>query len=1347
MNNTDGMIWYGTGIDNSQLDRDAQKSSQLLNGIGNTAIVEGSRIDNMAKKVALSVGGIFTAQAAGQVVKQIISVTGEFQQLNVAFTTILQSKEKADALMAQMVSLAAHTPFQLQDVASGAKQLIAYGFAAEDVNDTLMRLGNIASGLGLPLDRLTYLYGTTMTQGRLYTRDLMQFTTSGIPMLQGLANLFHKSTQEISSMVVAGKIGFPEVKKVIEQMTDAGGKFFNLMPDMSKTVTGQISNLKDSLTIMFNDIGTSNLGIINSSLAGIGNLITNYKDVGEAIGELVLVYGTYKATIITLNTIQKIQEEMAVQRALAINIETGERIALSTSEALGAVVESRLTGTQLALNNAMMKNPYVIAGVAVAALVLGIYKLATYTTDAEKAQKQFNETVKNSEDGIASERIQIDTMFARLNAAKKGTEEYGAAKKAIMEKYGTYLKGLGDEATALNNVAKAYKTITDRAIESARARALAKATADASDTLSSQQGDVKEKVKKLLDEKFGKDSKQTLKYYYQLVPVIESGQGMNGVNKAFSKLFDKTVIQQNGQFAGASTYVSNELSVLIDKGSKAKKVFDDINTQAEVKFGKAPTPSKTPKKDGTTQEETEADRKKDAAAAKKAQAVLDKAQKEKEDAEKAALDSKRQQENLQNDAIQSSINIMKDGDAKSIKQMDLDHKLKLLAIDRQEEDLLIKMRENAEKERKAKGGKGKFDENSIQLSTTDKNQYGTLRRNENTTYAEKQGEGLDSALKDFQTFHEKRLAIEREFDAKIKTLSDNNQYGKYDKNIAEGEALKKTALDGLDKELTDKEQTFKVWADSITTMGLSQLYNALMAAHAALDMHQGTLTDEEQAVLREKIKSLEEQIRTFKDSKDNGNVIGTEKSSATKSTKEWTGTLKVMNQVNESVRNIISGFDGMDETTKTCLTAATNVAGGIIAMITGITSLSTIGLGAVTAAAKEAAAVEKASVILSVVGAAIAIITTVVNLFTSASKKRKEEAEAEKAAEMQAYLGLISYNEELRQKYEWTKKIGEATLDYIKREGEELAKQSTSGEVDQADLWDKLQNSTYKNGTEKKIKRDWLWFWETQGTVDKWSSLAGKSYEEISKLAAEGKLSTEGEKYYEALKKAKEEGDDLAAKQEEYLESVRETFTGTTYDSLVSSIIDGFKAGKRSAADFADTFESLMQTAVQSSLKLLLDEKLRAWYEDFAIVSENGLTDAEIAELKIKYNKVITDSATDAANLEKITGVSITDSATRTGTSSGIATASQESVDENNGILTNMEGHTYSIMNDFQSLLGITNQMLQHLAGIDTNTGSIDTNTKRLESIESDMGSMKNDMGSVRSGISDINTKGILLKR
>lgn len=172
------------------------------------------------KKLLTAFGGVAMVKSF---ISDMVNVRGEFQKTQMAFETMLGSKEKADMLMAQMVQTAAKTPFDLQGVANGAKQLLAYGTQAENVNDTLVRLGNIASGLSIPLNDMVYLYGTTQTQGRLFTQDVRQFMGRGIPLVKELATMLGKTEEEINKMVTAGKIGFPEVEKVIKKMTDEGG--------------------------------------------------------------------------------------------------------------------------------------------------------------------------------------------------------------------------------------------------------------------------------------------------------------------------------------------------------------------------------------------------------------------------------------------------------------------------------------------------------------------------------------------------------------------------------------------------------------------------------------------------------------------------------------------------------------------------------------------------------------------------------------------------------------------------------------------------------------------------------------------------------------------------------------------------------------------------------------------------------------------------------------------------------------------------------------------------------------------------------------------------------------------
>ena len=155
----------------------------------------------------------------------IVQVRGQFQQLEIAFETMLGSQSKAKSLMDQMVQTAAKTPFDLMGVAEGAKQLMAYGVSADKVNDTLVRLGNIASGLSIPLNDIVYLYGTTMVQGRLYAQDVRQFTGRGIPLVKELAEKYGVTADKINEMVSAGKIGFPEVEEAAAGDVERRGSF------------------------------------------------------------------------------------------------------------------------------------------------------------------------------------------------------------------------------------------------------------------------------------------------------------------------------------------------------------------------------------------------------------------------------------------------------------------------------------------------------------------------------------------------------------------------------------------------------------------------------------------------------------------------------------------------------------------------------------------------------------------------------------------------------------------------------------------------------------------------------------------------------------------------------------------------------------------------------------------------------------------------------------------------------------------------------------------------------------------------------------------------------------------
>ena len=187
MENKDGSLAFKATLDIDDFNVSAEAMERHIKKVSSTTEQEAEKMDksilDFAKNGANYIVSYLVAQGMNGLLQSIITTRGQFQQLEIAFETMLGSGTKAHILMNQLTETAAKTPFDLQSIASSAKQLMAYGVASEQVNDTLIRLGNIASGLSLPLQDLAWLYGTTLTQGRLYAEDLNQFTGRGIPMI------------------------------------------------------------------------------------------------------------------------------------------------------------------------------------------------------------------------------------------------------------------------------------------------------------------------------------------------------------------------------------------------------------------------------------------------------------------------------------------------------------------------------------------------------------------------------------------------------------------------------------------------------------------------------------------------------------------------------------------------------------------------------------------------------------------------------------------------------------------------------------------------------------------------------------------------------------------------------------------------------------------------------------------------------------------------------------------------------------------------------------------------------------------------------------------------------------
>ena len=413
MQENEGRLLFEVRADQTDIKKDIEAIKKQFESLTEKTKEEGKKQAEVWQNLVKGATAYFTLQGASAFIKQVVAVRSQFQQLEISFGTMLKSKEKANDLMAQMADLAAKTPFGLEEVSEGAKRLLAFQVPAEEVTETLRRMGDVAAGLGVPMGQLIHVYGQVKAQGKLMTNDLYQFMNAGIPIIAELSKVVGKSETEIKDMVSAGKIGFPEVQAVIKNMTNEGGLFFNLMAEQSKSLGGQISNLGDSFDQMLNDIGKASEGYISGAIQGVTFLVENYKTLGKVIAGLIVTYGAYRTAVLVNIALTKGWAVAAKEDAIAKGIQTAATKAQTIATA--------------ALNTVMKANPYVLVATAVVGLGAAIWALKDKTTAADKAQQDYNNQKQQSIDWEQQHKQKIDELIdSATNQALADTDRQKA---------------------------------------------------------------------------------------------------------------------------------------------------------------------------------------------------------------------------------------------------------------------------------------------------------------------------------------------------------------------------------------------------------------------------------------------------------------------------------------------------------------------------------------------------------------------------------------------------------------------------------------------------------------------------------------------------------------------------------------------------------------------------------------------------------------------------------------------------------------------------------------------------------------------------------------------------------
>lgn len=487
MDQETGRLYFDVLLNDESLQQGLQRSRESFRSLGESANAELQSMDGFMAKAAQTAAGLFAVDKIKDFVSQLALVRGEYQQLEVAFETMLGSKSKADALMGQLIDTAATTPFEMSEVAEASKMLLAYGMEGNKVNETLIRLGDIAAGLSMPLKDLAFLYGTTMVQGRLYTQDLNQFLGRGIPLADELAKQFGKNKSEVKKLVEEGKIGFPEVQKAIEALTGEGSKFGGLMDKQSKTIKGQLSNIEDAWEQMMNEIGRSQEGNISGALDITGKLIENWKTIGKVVLSVVAIYGAYKAATMVAAVATRIaaaaSESMAYQQKLAAM----QGIALSEAQAGVAAASSMATGAFNALKVAFASNPFGLIITAITTVITLFVAFRSEVDETTQMSEKFGESAAKSIQQVESLSTVLMGLDEGTGVYKKTMEELNT----ILEDYGVTQIKEGDNIDTINKKRQlAIELIKNEGIERQRLNAIQTANDEYGQKLQESQQDL-----------------------------------------------------------------------------------------------------------------------------------------------------------------------------------------------------------------------------------------------------------------------------------------------------------------------------------------------------------------------------------------------------------------------------------------------------------------------------------------------------------------------------------------------------------------------------------------------------------------------------------------------------------------------------------------------------------------------------------------------------------------------------------------------------------------------------------------------------------------------------------------
>ena len=736
------------------------------------------------KKALAVIGGAGVLKALGS---EMIRVRGEFQSMHTAIETMV-GEDIAGRRIPQIKELAKISPLTMSDMVGAEKMMLGFNIQAEDTIKYLKAISDISMGESSKFNSLTLTFSQMSAAGKLMGQDLNQMINAGFNPLQIISEKTGKSIATLKDEMSKGAVSAEMVQQAFIDATSAGGKFYNMSENASKTINGQLSMMQDALDSVFNELGTKSESVIMDGIQMTTSLIQNYETVGRILAGLVVTYGTYRTAVMLVTA--------------AESKHTLVEIGLTNARLLARKA-------QLALNAAMLTNPYVALTVVIGGLATTMWAMSDSTTAAARAQKEYNGIKDAAFKKEQEHKLKIEELLTAARDESLATLTRQKSLEELRKEYPKIFEQYDIEKLKLEDILKLKQKINEedsrRSVQGRRDdyNALKQTITNQrrylqlfdNPDLRKNMSDSDKEIWKMFSgnqsyvqvrEQMEKNSELLKKYQKDMFDDNISAYKSNLKNYSKEKLETELKLAQssaskrngfvvNGMMVKGGdleSVISSINGALAKKKSpttykqdyeKAKKDWDDAKKKlSEIEKNKSKFTSKLYEEAKKRVETTEKAYKNlggiTGSSLTKQEKAAEKQKKEQKKTAEQLLSLHRQNQ-------QDEINLMREGTEKKLKQIDLDYQKQIDAIRKQEEEW-------------SKAGNGKLTDKQAQKISEAYTNAESMRDKDISDVTEGQlkaeQQALNDYLKEYGTFQQQKLAIAQEYAEKIRKAQEEN---------------------------------------------------------------------------------------------------------------------------------------------------------------------------------------------------------------------------------------------------------------------------------------------------------------------------------------------------------------------------------------------------------------------------------------------------------------------------------------------------------------------------------------------------------------------------------------------